>query len=606
MPSTATDRVDGVTTSVAVKAPVVVVAQANITLSGLQTIDSVALAEGDRVLVRGQTNAVENGIYVASALAWKRAKDFDGPRDVTKGTLVVTAANAGLAVFYRVTSNNPIIPGVSQIQFTSVSAFVSSLVRSTYEINAVVTPINYSAINSPVLDGTRYGIVGDNATDNTVMLNNAIAVAVAMGGGVIMLPPGTIKYGTGLSVPVGVQLCGCGKTATQLKYTGSGIAYLLPTSSGRTALRQLRLTGTAKTGTGVQVGDIDFTGYHLFENVFIDGFSVGVRLAAALWTTFRNCEITQNIVGVDFNAASASHYSTTVTFDENCVISSNDQQGIKGSYVPVNNQSIRLSKTTIESNCLTNTALPQACFSDGVGGVQGLTIDGRCHFEHANAAVHALDLKVVDGFTINANFFGGNDCIRDSIGGALGNGEIHGCFASGQAGKFINMVSEQSVVEHSNSYSGAITLTGVACRSLSGKGIASWQNDKSTLVTSLVGTGGGPAVYSLRSGQYTRMGNKIDFYLHLVTTGLGGMTGPVSITGMPVAASNDVGCDHAFAVSCSGITPSGSNNHFVARMAPNSTTLTLWGEGTAAPAQVDAAALAAATTIRISGSYQTV
>lgn len=47
----------------------------NITLSGLQTIDGVLLVAGDRVLVKNQSTASQNGIYVASASAWDRSLD---------------------------------------------------------------------------------------------------------------------------------------------------------------------------------------------------------------------------------------------------------------------------------------------------------------------------------------------------------------------------------------------------------------------------------------------------------------------------------------------------------------------------------------------------
>jgi len=48
----------------------------NIVLTGLQTIDGVVLSNGDRVLVKNQTNQVENGIYIVSATAWSRSADF--------------------------------------------------------------------------------------------------------------------------------------------------------------------------------------------------------------------------------------------------------------------------------------------------------------------------------------------------------------------------------------------------------------------------------------------------------------------------------------------------------------------------------------------------
>jgi hypothetical protein len=55
--------------------PCRVVATANITLSGTQTIDGVAVVAGDRVLVAGQSTASQNGIYVCASGAWKRSKD---------------------------------------------------------------------------------------------------------------------------------------------------------------------------------------------------------------------------------------------------------------------------------------------------------------------------------------------------------------------------------------------------------------------------------------------------------------------------------------------------------------------------------------------------
>ena len=49
----------------------------NITLSGTQTIDGTALAVDDRVLVKNQTNAQFNGIYLVKSSTWQRASDAD-------------------------------------------------------------------------------------------------------------------------------------------------------------------------------------------------------------------------------------------------------------------------------------------------------------------------------------------------------------------------------------------------------------------------------------------------------------------------------------------------------------------------------------------------
>lgn len=115
--TTITDRLSGISTSVAVKPPCKAVAIANITLSGEQTVNGVAVVEGDRVLVTAQTSSVNNGIYVASTSAWTRAADFDGSRDVVNGTLVVVNRSVGRDVFYQVNATDPVVVGTSAIEF---------------------------------------------------------------------------------------------------------------------------------------------------------------------------------------------------------------------------------------------------------------------------------------------------------------------------------------------------------------------------------------------------------------------------------------------------------------------------------------------------------
>lgn len=87
--SVITDRADGISAAVAMKGPVKVATTANITLSGQQTIDGIAVVEGDRVLVKSQTDAEDNGIYRASTGAWTRTADFDTTSDIAMGTQVL-------------------------------------------------------------------------------------------------------------------------------------------------------------------------------------------------------------------------------------------------------------------------------------------------------------------------------------------------------------------------------------------------------------------------------------------------------------------------------------------------------------------------------------
>jgi hypothetical protein len=149
MPSTATSILDGLSTSVAVKAPCQAVGTSNVTLSGLQTINGYTTEEGDRVLLIGQTDGTENGIYAASTGTWSRTKDFDGNRDVVKGTLVVSN-DVDSNIYYRVTSDDPIVIGSSDIDFEIISGTLTRSIighllypQTTEEAAAGVTPLNY-------------------------------------------------------------------------------------------------------------------------------------------------------------------------------------------------------------------------------------------------------------------------------------------------------------------------------------------------------------------------------------------------------------------------------------------------------------------------------
>ena len=97
-----------------IKAPVVTATTENITLSGLQTIDGVALANANRLLVKDQTMAAENGIYLAASGDWIRATDFNGSDDVTKGQLIV---NINDGTTYKVNVSGSWIVGTTSITF---------------------------------------------------------------------------------------------------------------------------------------------------------------------------------------------------------------------------------------------------------------------------------------------------------------------------------------------------------------------------------------------------------------------------------------------------------------------------------------------------------
>lgn len=119
MTATPTSRLEGLTTSVAMKAPVRCATTAEITLEGEQTIDDVAVVQGDRVLVKDQTDLTENGLYNCLANeAWERCKDFNGTLDCVGGTrvAVIDGTVNNLSDWY-VLGNGQLIPGTDDIEW---------------------------------------------------------------------------------------------------------------------------------------------------------------------------------------------------------------------------------------------------------------------------------------------------------------------------------------------------------------------------------------------------------------------------------------------------------------------------------------------------------
>ena len=114
--------VDAARSGLDVKQSVRVVTTANITLSGTQTIDGVVLVAGDRVLVKDQSTASENGIYVVDSGSWSRSSDADSDAEVTSGLFTFvsegdTHADSG----WVLTTNDTIVLGTTNLAFAQFS-----------------------------------------------------------------------------------------------------------------------------------------------------------------------------------------------------------------------------------------------------------------------------------------------------------------------------------------------------------------------------------------------------------------------------------------------------------------------------------------------------
>lgn len=114
--------VDSVAAGLDVKASVKAATTGNITLSGTQTIDGVSLSAGDRVLVKDQSTASQNGIYVVASGSWSRASDADTSSKVTPGMFVfVEQGTVNADSGWVLTTDGAITLGTTALTFSQFS-----------------------------------------------------------------------------------------------------------------------------------------------------------------------------------------------------------------------------------------------------------------------------------------------------------------------------------------------------------------------------------------------------------------------------------------------------------------------------------------------------
>lgn len=102
-----------------VKGSVKAASTANLTLSGTQTVDGVALIAGDRILVKDQSTASQNGIYVVGSGSWTRATDFDAWAEIPGALVAVEQGTANSDKAWLSTADQGGTLGSTNITFTA-------------------------------------------------------------------------------------------------------------------------------------------------------------------------------------------------------------------------------------------------------------------------------------------------------------------------------------------------------------------------------------------------------------------------------------------------------------------------------------------------------
>lgn len=232
--------VDAARTGLDVKASVkVATVGSNIALDGSVTsLDDISISDGDRVLVKDQTDATENGIYVADTGGWTRSEDADNSPagEVTGGmfTFVEQGTTNADSGWVLTTDGAPTL-GTDDLNFALFSVAGTILAGDGLSKTGDVLNVN--------VDSTTIEINADT------LRIAASAAGDGLGGG----------GGSALSVNVGanggIEIA---SDALQIKLDG-GVSGLTTTSSGLALTSALAGTGLTFTTGVLSVDAIDLT-----------------------------------------------------------------------------------------------------------------------------------------------------------------------------------------------------------------------------------------------------------------------------------------------------------------------------------------------------------
>ena len=250
--------VDSTSEGLDVKDSVKVATTANITLSGTQTIDGVAISADERVLVKDQSTASQNGIYLCKAGSWARADDMAASGDAA-GAFTFVEQGSTLADTGFVCSSNKgsAVVGTNNLAFTQFSSAGVTSAGDGLDRTGNVYSVDLKANGGLVIESTELAVdlgassvtgtlaVGDGGTGSTSASAARTALGLAIGSDVQ-------AYDADLASLAG---CQSGAAAALALLTSTEVAILDGATATTTELNTCCDGDTSATSTTLATAD---------------------------------------------------------------------------------------------------------------------------------------------------------------------------------------------------------------------------------------------------------------------------------------------------------------------------------------------------------------
>lgn len=463
---------------------------ANITLSGTQTVDGVALVANNRCLVKNQTSAIENGIYIVSAGAWVRAEDANSSAEIVTATCLVRLGTLNQDTQWTCTNTNEPIIGTDNITFGQIatggavytngtglnlSANVFSLdisytnglyasLSGSYSNPSWITSLAWSKVSGTPTTLSGYGItnawniagnsgsgykVGTTSADSFELIYNSTSQA-SIG-----------SYGTLFNKKVAGNYTHVASTTFAMSAGATTNTSNVITVASTTGLQ----IGDGVSGTGIPanayvVGQITATTFRISTNATATNTGLTITVQPSLSAyKFQNTGLSQ-----------ANSYNSAFVIQNNSPALNNASLTIVNNAlndVGTSNPSIRIFH---QGSSTGNTFYNVLSVYDGYFGAEsfqlGVTNNGQIKFSSANGASSASFYVQSGGGFLYVNDVISTTTIKMGVLGSsnatfVGLQTTGGQFNPSTGGNTYDLIKVNNVINQTGSATGAITFFNV-------------------------------------------------------------------------------------------------------------------------------------------------